>query len=122
MHQLLHKDVPFKWSNECQEIFEKCKQMIVKSPILTFYDPSKPLSIVCDAGPYGVGAILNIIINGEERPVYMISATLSPAEKNYSQIHREALAIVFVFKKFHKYVFGHFVSVFTDCQALEAIS
>lgn len=66
------------------------------------------MSIVCDAGPYGVGAILNKIEAGIERPIYMVSASLSPAERNYSQLHREALAIVFAFKKFHKFYIWSF--------------
>lgn len=121
LHRLLQKEVKFEWSDECEEVFQKCKKDLINSPILSFYDPSKPLTIVCDAGPYGVGAILNVVENGIERPIYMASASLSEAEKNYAQLHREALAIVFALKKFHKFVFGHFVTIFTDCQPLPAI-
>lgn len=58
-----------------------------------------------DASPYGVSAILSHLLNGVEKPVLQASSsTLSPTEKNYSQIDREALAIFFAIKKFHKYI------------------
>lgn len=121
LHELLMKNVRFEWSDECESIFNSCKQAIMSSPILAFYDTTKPLSLVCDASPYGVGAILNIIVDGVERPVYKASASLSQAEKNYSQYDREALAVVFGLKKFYKFVYGHHVSIFTDCEALPPI-
>lgn len=121
LHKLLMKNVRFEWSDECESVFNFCKQAIMISPILAFYDPTRPLSLVCDASPYGVGAILNIIVDGVERPVYMASASLSEAERNYSQYDREALAVVFGLKKFHKFVYGHHVSIFTDCEALPPI-
>lgn len=121
LHELLRKNVVFKWNEDCENVFLECKNAIIKSPILSFYDPSKPLSLVCDAGPYGIGAILNVIENGQERPIYMASASLSPAERNYSQLHREALAIVFGLKKFHKFVYGNFVTIYTDCEPLPSI-
>lgn len=80
------------------------------------------MNIVCDAGPYGVGGVLNIVDKDEERPVYMVSASLSEAEKNYSQLHREALAIVFSIKNFHKFIYGHHVIVYTDCKAPSILS
>lgn len=118
LHELLKHNARFVWSNECERIFTECKQAILGSPILSFYDPRKPLTLVCDAGPYGVGAILNVVENGRERPVYMESASLSVAERNYSQYDREALAIVFGMKKFHKFVYGIRITIFTDCKPL----
>jgi len=44
--------------------------------------------------------------DGTERPVAYTSCTLSPAEKGYSQLEKEALAVVFGVKTFHNYLFG----------------
>ena len=46
------------------------------------------------------------------------SRSLNPAEKNYSQLDREGLSIIFGVKKFHKFLFGTRVTIFTDHKPL----
>ena len=56
--------------------------------------------VACDASPYGVAAVLSHrYANGSEQPIAYASRTLFPAEKNYSQNDREALAVMFGVKK-----------------------
>ncbi|XP_014673257.1 PREDICTED: uncharacterized protein K02A2.6-like [Priapulus caudatus] len=43
---------------------------------------------------YGVGAVLAHVIAGDEHPVCYHSRTLQPAEKNYAQVEKEALAMM----------------------------
>lgn len=121
IHNLLLKEAKFEWTPECQTVFEQIKKILGAGPMLVHFDPNKQIVLVCDASPYGVGAVLNLVINGAEKPCQMMSCTLSPAERNYSQLHREALAIVAAVKKFHKYIFGSKVIVYTDCKALESL-
>jgi RNase H-like domain found in reverse transcriptase len=61
------------------------------------------------------------VVDGEEKPVFFCSRTLSKAEKNYPILHREALAIVFSLEKYYKYVFGLSVTVYTDHKPLISI-
>lgn len=49
------------------------------------------------------------------------SCTLTKAQQNYAQLHREALAIVFAVKKFHKYIFGKSFVIYSDHQPLKEI-
>ena len=44
--------------------------------------------------------------DGSERPIANASLSLAPAEKQYSQLEKEALAIVFGIKKFHQFLYG----------------
>ena len=49
------------------------------------------------------------------------SRSLSSAEKNYAQIEKELLAIVYGCTKFDQYVYGKKVNVHTDHKSLEAL-
>lgn len=89
--------------------------------MLVLYDPKKQLIVASDASPIGVGAILSHEINGQDKPVLFASSTLTNAQQNHSQIHREALAIMFAVSKFHDYIYGHTFILYTDQQALSEI-
>lgn len=120
-YKLLKKNVQFSWSKECVDAFSKCKGLITSNSVLAMYNPSKEIVLSCDASPYGVGCVLSQVFDTVEKPVMFASSTLSAAEKNYSQTHREALAIIFGVKKFHKYIYGKSFTIRTDHQALREI-
>ncbi|KAL7837373.1 hypothetical protein SRHO_G00270840 [Serrasalmus rhombeus] len=77
--------------------------------------PKKELILAYDASPYGVGAVLlHKMPEGMEKPIGFVSRTLSAAEKNYSQLDKEGLAVLFGVKKFHNYLFGRKFTIVTD--------
>ena len=59
--------------------------------------------------------------DGSECPVAYTSRTLSPSEKNYAQIEKEALYLVFGVKKFHSYLYGQKFTLVTDHKPLTTI-
>lgn len=121
LYKLTKKDTKFEWCAECEEAFNNSKKLILNDRLLVHYDPNKELAIHCDASPYGVGAILSHIIDGVDRPIMFASSSLTAAQKNYAQLHREALAIIFAVKKFHKYVYGKSFTIYSDHQPLREI-
>ena len=104
-YSLLNKHQWWVRNDKQQVAFQCTKDALQSDALLTHYDPAKPLVLACDASDYGVGAVLSHIVDGgKERPIAYISRTLSAAEKYYSQLEKEALAIIFVVKKFHCYL------------------
>ncbi|KAK3100621.1 hypothetical protein FSP39_022706 [Pinctada imbricata] len=122
LYQLLQKGCTWNWSDDCQKSIEKIKELITSDEVLTHYDPDLPLSLATDASPFGLGAVLSHTMpDGSERPIAYASKSLSPAEKNYSQIEKEALGIVWGVKKFNTYLFGRHFRLVTDHQPLTSI-
>ncbi|XP_061190068.1 uncharacterized protein K02A2.6-like [Saccostrea echinata] len=122
LHKLLEKEVKWQWTKECQEAFEEAKRLVTSDQVLCHYDPNLPIRLACDASPFGLGAVLSHVLkDGTEHPIAFASRTLNKAEKNYSQIDKEALSIVFGVKKFHTYLYGREFTLITDHQPLVSI-
>ena len=91
--------------------------------MLACYDSHLDIVVSCDASPYGVGAGLSHRWpNGTERQVAFASRSLNNTEKKYSQVDKEALAVVFGLDKFHKYVCGRLFTLMTDHKPLLGLS
>ena len=96
--------------------------MLTSAKLLVHYDPEKPLILACDASPYGVGAVLSHIdLDGNEKPIAFASRTLNSAERNYSQLEKEGLAIIFGVKRFHQYCYGRKFTILSDHKPLEGL-
>ena len=119
LHDLLCKGVTWIWKRKHDEAFNTAKNTLQSDSVLVHYDPDKPLVLTCDASPYGIGAVLSHTIeDGTDRPVAYASRTLTTAEKRYSQLERERLAVVFGTKKFHNYLYGRPFEIQSDHKPL----
>ena len=119
LHSLLKKDVRWSWRPVHEESFRASKELLLSARVLVHYDPGKELVLSCDASPYGVGAVLaHRMPDGSEHPVAYASRSLSPPERNYSQLDKEGLAVIFGVKKFHQYVYGRHFEITTDHKPL----
>jgi len=64
---------------------ESIKKFLTSADALARYDPSLPLSLVCDARPVGIGTeIFHTYPDGKEIPVAYASHKLTSAEQNYA--------------------------------------
>ena len=119
LYVLLHKNTKWHWGKEQQEAFQAAKEALQKDSFLNHFDPAKRLVLACDASNYGLGAVLSHVMDdGQERPVAFVSRTMNVAGKKYSQLEKEALAVVFGVKKFHTYLYGRSFGLEADHQPL----
>ena len=121
LYSLLHKDATWCWNSQHKEAFIHSKHLLTSETLLVHYDSTKELVLSCDASQYGIGAVLSQVYDKLEKPVAYVSRSLSSAEKNYSQLEKEGLAIVFGIKKFHNYLFGRRFTLCTDHKPLQSL-
>ena len=98
------------------------KRKLSELPVLCLYDKHLPLELACDAYAYGAGAVLSHIFPDKtEKPITYASTTLNTHERNYSQLDKEAVAIMFGLRKFRQYIYSRKLTLCTDNKALRYI-
>jgi hypothetical protein len=119
LYELLKLDSKWHWGTIQQGAFQRAKDQLSGDTILVHYSPDLPLVLSSDASSFGLGAILaHRMPGGGERPIAFASRKLNAAECNYSQVEKEALAIMFGLKRFHHYIFGRKFLIKTDHRPL----
>ena len=95
LNKLLCKVNKWTWSVKCEKAFEQRKQALVNSPALAQYGPTKPITLACDASPHGVGAVISHMeTNGQEKPVALVSHSLTKTQRGYAQIERSGNTVL----------------------------
>ena len=98
LRKLTEKNVVFTWDSSQVEAFQAIKSMMISSaPLLKYYDVASETTIQCDASESGLGATLL----QEGQPVAFVSRSLSTVERQYAQIEKECLEIVFACSRFN---------------------
>ena len=103
-----------QWDTSCQLAFDTLKQKLITPPILAYPDFSSPFLVYSDASNTAIGGVLGQIQHKKEVVISYWSRQLTKAEKNYSTIEREALAVVSTIKEFYPYVYGFSFKLITD--------
>ena len=117
LRELIKKDVMWNWTPQCQIDFQKLKDVLMRAPVLHYFDVDKPVVLSVDSSKDGLGAV----ILQDETPVVYTSKSLNESQKNYAQIEKEMPAILFGCDRFRQYIYGQNVIVETNHKSLEAI-
>ena len=121
LSDLTQKGQPNKveWSEAQEKAYQTIKSYLTSEPILRLPDPAKTYFLRMDASSNGTGAVL--MQRHEEKlfPVCYASEKLSSAERNYSTIEKECLAIVWGIKRFYLYLYGVPFVLQTDHEPLK---
>ncbi|KAJ4700581.1 Retrovirus-related Pol polyprotein [Melia azedarach] len=116
---LLIKDIPFDFSNDCLQAFNTLKKRLISAPIIVAPDWDLPFELMCDASDHALGAVLGQRKSKALHVIYYASRTLMDAQLNYATTEKEFLAVVFAFDKFRSYLIGSKVIVYTDHSAIK---
>lgn len=73
---------------------------------------------MCDTSDYEIDAILGQRTEKKLNVIYYVSQTLDATQQNYTTPEKELLAIVFALEKFHAYLNGVNIIVFSDHAAI----
>ena len=120
LYRLLQKNTRWCWESEQRKAFQQAKESLTSDCVLVHFDPAKQLILACDASPYGIGAVLSHRMDdGKDKPIAFSSRTLAPAEKKYSQLEKEGLAVIFGVKKFRQYLLGRSFTIVSDHKPLQ---
>lgn len=119
LRELLNKDSQWTWDEAQQTAFEKTKEMLIKSPVLTLFNPNLETTVSADASSFGLGAVLlQKQSDGENKPVAYISRSMTSTEQRYAQIEKEALAFTWACERLSDYLIGLKFHIWTDHKPL----
>ncbi|BFZ12592.1 hypothetical protein BsWGS_15631 [Bradybaena similaris] len=110
------------WSENCQRILEEIKAEFSKEPILRLPNFDLPFIIRTDASKAAISGCLGQMVDGIFHPCLYISRKLNNAEKNYSTVELEALAVVYTVSKLKTYLLGRQFTIQSDNQPLKVIT
>ena len=74
---------------------------------------------MCDASDLAIGAVLGQREDRKPYVVYYASKTLNEAQRNYTTTEKELLVVVYTLDKFHAYLVGSDIIIFTNHSALK---
>jgi len=76
---LLAKDMPFHFSEECLQTFNWLKEALTSAPILHHLIWGESFELMCDAFDYVVGVVLGQRVDRKPHVIYYASYTLNEA-------------------------------------------
>lgn len=116
-------DEAFEWGEQQDVAFEAVKKAIAEcTTTLGYFDVNDKTILYTDASPYAVGAVLcQRNKEGVERVISFASKALAISEKNYPQIQREGLGVVWGAEHFYFYLLGTRFILRTDADGIRYI-
>ena len=117
--ELLSSKRAWVWGPAQAGAFKEIKAELARPTTLGLYNLDAPTKICADASAYGLGAVLlQQQPDDEWKPVAFASRSMTKTERRYSQIEKEALALVWACEKFADYVIGKAILLETDHKPL----
>ena len=113
--KLLRKNIPFQWSEACQQSFLELKHRLTSAPVLTIPSGSGGFVIYSDVSHQGLGCVL--MQHG--KVIAYASRQLRQHEVSYPVHDLELAAVVFALKIWRHYLYGETFQIYTDHKSLK---
>ena len=116
---LICKEKDFIIDEEGKCAFTMLKQALIEAPTLQSPNWELPFEIMCDASDYAVVAVLGQRVDKKPTTICYASKTLIEAQINYTTMEKELLAVVYALEKFHPYILGSKIIIYTNHATLK---
>ena len=118
LRELLGSKCTWLWGPAQDGALEAVKAELARPTTLAMYNQDAQTKISADASAYGLGVVLLQRQDEVWKPVAYASKSMTETERRYSQIEKEALALVWACEKFEDYVLGKEIQLETDHKPL----
>jgi hypothetical protein len=115
MTQLLEKDVKFKWSPQCKDVFLTLKKFLTTATVLAQPNIEKLFDVYCDTSITGNAGVLM----QEGRAIAYASRQLRCHEEHFPTHDLELLAVVHTLKVWWHYLLDILVHIYIDHKSLK---
>ena len=112
------RNTSLEWSAPATTAFDKIKDTLAQSTMLSHPQPDAELCLMTDASDVAVGAVLQQKVDNHWQPLGFFSKRLHPAETRYSAFGRELLAVYLSIRHFRHHLEGRQFFVWTDHKPL----
>ena len=122
LRELTKSKTKWNWTNEHEEVLDKLKESLT-TVTMAYFNKNWRTEQTVDASPVGLGVVMaqyNPSDPNERKIVQYASKSLTEVDR-YSQVEKEALAVVYACEKFHLYIYGCEFDIVTDNKAVELI-
>jgi predicted aspartyl protease len=121
LYDLTKKDRKFEWGEPQQTAFERLKTCLSTAPVLASPIDDGQYTLETDASMHSLSSILYQNQEGVNRVICYASRVLQPAERHYSSVRLELLAVVFGLKQFRHFLLCRKFVILTDNAALTSL-
>lgn len=106
------------WNKSHDQAFQNIKVALINAPVISIPDLKYRFYVATDASTYGIGGVIYQVINQEIKYNAFAARALTATERRYPTNKRELLAIVYMFDKFHKWLYNRPFTLATDHKSL----
>ena len=116
LHAKLKKsETKLEWTDDCEHSFNRLKEALTTSPILTFPQMDRQFIVTTDASLSAIGnSLIQIGPDGQEHPVAYGGRSLRTKEKNWTATEIEALELITAITEYHSFLANSNLIVYSD--------